>query len=118
MKEAKYTPGPWEVEYIGTSSGHDEYAILARGAALNVATVQPVDPDITDAPEGYTPQDVDDYTEGPVTMANADLIAAAPDMYEALNALRGHFILDEHDEFYAPDIAELVRAALNKAEGR
>jgi hypothetical protein len=49
----------------------------------------------------------------PSSLANAQLIAAAPDLYEAL--LR---VWDDIDDETMPATAEIIRAALAKAEGR
>ena len=50
--------------------------------------------------------------------ANGRLIAAAPDMLEALRALVG-YPTDEHFRFaLRPEHAAIIRAAIAKAEGR
>lgn len=58
MSETKWTPGPWNIARIN-------YADIYGGDGEMVALV----------PKGY-----------PRTAANAQLIAAAPDLYEALEA--------------------------------
>ena len=59
----KFTPGPWEKEY---SARRDEWEIYIDGDCIALASVYP---------------NVPEYG------ANAALMAAAPDMYEALEKL-------------------------------
>jgi hypothetical protein len=82
---AEFTPGPW------SSMADDEgnRAIVAGPAGLLVTFAFPV---------------------GPATDANAYLIAASPDLYEALGALAEAC---EHEH-----LRRIAHAALAKAEGR
>lgn len=52
----------------------------------------------------------------PDAKATAHLIAAAPDMYEALKAVQD-YIADD-DESSADNVADMIDAALAKAEGK
>ena len=98
---SKFTPGPWRV------AGEDKnfvYALSQSGANSFWAHVQSAG--------------IDRITENEKA-ANARLIAAAPDMLEALTALLARF--DDN-----PELSELIgrveieraRAAIAKAEGR
>ncbi len=69
---SKHTPGPWEVSHGGHGSPHgfviDEYYVLNRTVADDVAIAADI---------------VDPATQMP-SEANARLIAAAPELLEAL----------------------------------
>jgi hypothetical protein len=84
----QFTPGPWEIE-SRVGSGKNDYA---------------VSPAIGN--DGF----VCALTHGPDAQANARLIAAAPDLYSALDAVNEEILLDGH-------LQELVEAALAKARG-
>ncbi|WP_462052465.1 hypothetical protein ACSYS7_001747 [Stenotrophomonas maltophilia] len=70
---SKHTPGPWEVSHGGHGSPHgfviDEYYVLNRTVADDVAIAADI---------------VDPATQMP-SEANARLIAAAPELLEALS---------------------------------
>ena len=85
-----FTPGPWVAEEVTYN-----ILILAAGAVL------------TSAGGGFTKEELE---------ANARLIAAAPEMYEALNAVR-HFLAkdDGRDEVA---LGLTVMSALHNAEGK
>lgn len=109
MKKYIYTPGPWEV------SGHKKNGILTHcqiikrkyhghgtvGVIANVVT----------SPE--------------TNEANANLIAAAPDLYSALNytlgileSIEGTDIMEQIADFLDEDIdLVLIENALKKAKG-
>ena len=105
----KHTPGPWTLD-------EDTYTVLGDGR--NVTRVHTVDDFICDG---------DDAEVAEECAANAALIAAAPDLYEALAVL--HTLLDFDDEVAAgvgivtenPDrinhAFKVARAALRKARG-
>ena len=87
----KYTPGPWTV---GT---------IMDGLLTGTVVVQ-----------GKNGNTVNSFGTGsdPECAANAHLIAAAPEMYEALRNL-------ENDNRIIPDHAwKMVKNAINKAEGK
>ena len=103
MNNAKHTPGPWVVkstdEDINTKTiiDSDEFWI-AKVLNFNRAS--------------------DDIRE---SQANANLIAAAPAMYEALQALLaliGDEDLPDNGELSGASICDFARSALAQAEGR
>lgn len=87
-----YTKGPWKAE--GNSVFKDEWR-------NPIATSY--DPD-------YTNQLND------VSKANAQLISAAPEMYEALRWLVND--LPKNRDWLSPDLEKLMKQALAKAEGK
>lgn len=97
MTQFKGTPGPWEVE----DNGHF-YDINAGRATVG---------DVCSSISWFD----NDEHRGPVAMANAQLIAAAP---ELLEALQGLLIRVADDEEYGPEHAiTIARAAITKATG-
>lgn len=106
---SKHTPGPWFV--TGSMTLYVE-ARIDRGLIQEVAAVGP-----TDADSGY----------GPQQRANADLIAAAPDLLEALTQCRAELLAmidmhnqqDEDDGSWLYDYQTVVEAdaAIAKARG-
>jgi hypothetical protein len=97
--EARYTNGPWYVNWAGSGKGgqlvYDECYVYAPGTGVDDVAIAS---DI-----------VDPLTSNP-SAANARLIAAAPDMLDALlDALAGH----NDPELFLPQ----VRAAIAKATG-
>jgi len=104
---SNHTPGPWRVSH-GKACGGGEY--------LNVI-VPPIGPAMPprakffEMPYGNTATETD--------LANANLIAAAPDMLEALEGILNSFhesvkTTASLDEFPA---LKAVQAAINKAKG-
>lgn len=91
-----FTPGPWQAERQLTSYDEPVIHITARDASLSTGTreVAEVWPDTRTI-------DLDE--------ANAHLIAAAPDLYEALESLQALGLPEPH--------ASHVHAALLKARG-
>ena len=102
MSEPKFTPGPWfSVAKLSGSENHRGFKICGDdGWAL--ADIQPVD---------------EDGIEG---RANANLIAAAPELYEALVKLRD-YANDSDDYKFGTILTSLVfdiaEAALAKSRG-
>ena len=103
---AQHTPGPWSVE---DPMGPEILSVIANGdqpvyewrhiAQLSMEPEDKSDPSIVEQ------------------RANARLIAAAPDLYEALKAMFDRWEPDP--EPYADRrMWEAARDALNKAEGR
>ena len=91
----KYTKGPWEADGNG---------VFEKGKPNQVIAIAH-DPD-------------DSHHLNDISKANAQLMAAAPDMYEALRAIVNWYevkgeILCTNDQPY-----ELLKQALRKAEGR
>ena len=97
MSDIKFTPGPWFIVGSIPEEGSDCFWIKAqphpamRGFTKDIATA-------------------DGYQDDPERAANAHLIAAAPDMYEALADIVHDF---EGHPGFGP-----ARAALAKAEGK
>ena len=92
--ESKHTPGPWDTKHTATPEWAQQSAVYAGGRERAVALVY----------------------DGEHHEANAALIAAAPDMYEALRALRDAKRESTQALRHAAD--RLLDAALAKAEGR
>ena len=92
MSESKHTPGPWRV---GVTSDAGEVDVIAEGGwFVAVACDSAGDGD---------------------TEANANLIAAAPDMLEALEKLVSR--IDETRGPTADTALAAARAAIKKARG-
>lgn len=105
---SKHTPGPWEVSHGGHGSPHgfviDEYYVLNRTVADDVAIAADI---------------VDPATQMP-SEANARLIAAAPELLEALQLCMADMVLTEahYGEHPAAQKAiDQARAAIAKATG-
>ncbi len=103
MSESKHTPGPWD--WLNSDIGQDGTLVGRRGE--NVIH--------HDAYEGMWFATHDEHRDA----ANARLIAAAPDLLEALQEL---YALDTHQGNHGtcwlhPHTAEKVRAAITKATG-
>ncbi len=107
MRDNTFTPGPWEWE----ASGHYGYSVLwnpeKREEVINTGGINDGDTPITWMGEEMTEQ-------------NKNLIAAAPDMYDALWEA-----IELSDRTLPPSgrtpecqrVYDIVRAALAKAEG-
>ena len=97
-KTAQFTPGPWVVECK---------KFIATPKAVVIA-------ELNDGLQG-------EYPESGHINANATLIAAAPAMYEALQALLaliGDEDLPDNGELSGAAICDFARSALAQAEGR
>jgi hypothetical protein len=96
----KHTPGPWQVGMAFDNYGTTEIAIEHMTTAGNLI--------IAVALDGLQGQD-----------ANARLIAAAPDLLEALKYCRQKIeYMRAHGEWYSPGKAtEMADAAIAKATG-
>lgn len=88
----KHTPGPWEA-YNGHDRALGSWAILAPQPVANRAT-QVICRTSDDAP---------------ADAANAQLIAASPEMFDALMAI----LMDEED--ITPEMRQHIEKVLNKA---
>lgn len=97
--EFKGTPGPWEVEDNGFF--YDINAV--RGTVGNVCS-------------SANWFDNDEH-RGPVALANAQLIATAPELLEALQEMVGSLGVMVSDPAHCPEIIK-ARAAINKALGK
>lgn len=104
MTENNYTPGPWIRE------GRFIYALGEMGEGFN----RDGSPLLTNRFSTH----VNSYGNEDEADANARLIAAAPEMYEALRALLEYFevTIDEHPPEAIRPVA-ILRNALAKADG-
>jgi len=92
-KVKEFTPGPWKVQRYDNGNS---YAISPVGSAKVIAKLQSKTFD---------------------NKANAHLIAAAPEMYEALKEI--YQLLEKHEpHWYLRKHYNLVAKALAKAEGK
>jgi hypothetical protein len=101
-----WTPGPWRVKPIASNEGgcrsiqhYVERNTNARNAWYGLATTDGLADDEQDA-------------------ANANLIAAAPDLYDALIVAQAVLRGDGMTKSALVDALTAVNAALRKAEGR
>ena len=107
MSESKFTPGPW----------------IEAGPSSDGITIR-VDSVVTDRFDdpGDLGDDIcimPDYNDEETNVANARLIAAAPDMYEALKALRALVGTTEADWQNLYEYSrKMADAAIAKAEGK
>ena len=112
-KANKFTPGPWSVsDHIETRSGENKrLAIMARVGPVRFENVAMVWSNI--GPVGRKLRALGFITPEQ-SVANASLIAAAPDLYAACEAMLNYFetngTLQEERE-----ARKLARAALAKA---
>ena len=106
MRETKHTPGPWRISGESATTVQADYrAINSEGGVLIARALGYPN-------SGYFPSDDE-------AAANARLIAAAPELLEALEALRDNvgtcICYDESArEFNA---WEMAKAAIAKAKG-
>ena len=97
----KHTPGPWNADKATYHNGYIEYFVRRDGDAVAITG------DITD-PETKQPSE-----------ANAQLIAAAPDLLEALKWIMSECRVFCQDSMDIDDGAVYsAREAIAKAEGR
>ena len=107
MAEVKFTPGPWEARgpFVAAMGTTDTYDGPVWGAIADVGNVEQSDAD------GRV------WTATGTRAANANLIAAAPDLFAALVECRNLMWADNPADGWADAIAS-ADAALAKAEGR
>ncbi len=97
MRMTNFTPGPWETNDLGKG---------------NAVIVQPVDTSLP--PICFVDRQ-------PNVFDNANLIAAAPEMYEALNDAQEELRLirmKDTNAVYDPTVRIRIEIALAKAEGK
>lgn len=101
-KLPKFTPGPWGIRdaWAKGDYGKEVYPLAGEG-------------DLGPGFHRGQVADVKDYGEDDETAANAAMIAAAPDMYEALQEALGFLI----DLGVSGDLPDTMRAVLAKATG-
>lgn len=112
--DAKHTPGPWEVTGISQDTG--SVSIGQRDLRIVIADVTNA-ASFGDMLEGAMRRGGGrlDHRDARTQLSNARLIAAAPDMLEALRAIRKEARKTKPD----PDeIWTLAQDAIAKAEGR
>lgn len=109
---SKHTPGPWEVH-----NGTDVYPVGDYKARFYVADC---DPD--DAPLASKILEPGDHPRTDATYeqakANARLIAAAPEMLEALKLAEGLLREPYETGVLGEDAYHAIASAISKAEGR
>lgn len=114
MSEAKHTPGPWSV-FIDDSG--DQWT----GWPLSIYAENEEDKTVVRT-GGQWPYEWDAATSQVEAVANAHLIAAAPELLEALKEM-----LAEKDDYMRRNklgdplretVSKMARAAIAKAEGR
>jgi hypothetical protein len=99
MSEAKHTPGPWDYSAkLSASENHRGFRIWEHGDSWVLADVMPMDED------------------GKQGEANARLIAAAPELLEALKTCL--LIVEHLAAESAPTTIAEARAAIAKATGQ
>jgi hypothetical protein len=103
MNDTKFTPGPWAAIEIEEGLFHIH---SPKGERHNPVPVAVIDHH----------RDGHEATRTVTTPANAHLIAAAPDMYEALKVMVERFSYIEGTQH--GHILESARAAIAKAEGK
>ena len=96
-RAAKHTPGPWKA--VRDEQRNPHYAWNVEGAQGIVPTIARLS--MIDAGAQIEP--------------NAHLIAAAPAMYEALQATLAYFMRSKQS--HAPEV-QAIRTALAQAEGK
>ena len=98
--EFKGTKGEWLWEENSASDPNDSTCIEVRASGPQIAYLQ----SFTDCGDGHSRE---------ATIANANLISAAPELLEALiDALHAHDKHGEHSEW------DFAREAINKALGK
>jgi hypothetical protein len=96
-----HTPGPWKISQV-------ENAIT--GEPLEKWSVAEANP-----PNKHEPHGIISRNDGYLTLADARLIAAAPDMLAALQDLIAYE--DDEEGFFLSGDANKARAAIAKATG-
>jgi hypothetical protein len=117
-----HTPGPWTVlplfgKYYGTLVSAKDWNIKVWARVRSDSR-----PSVREVAEGWEPDWGFDHVETEESYATAQLIAAAPEMYEALREVFEY--LDAIPESAAGgdddavNLARKCRAVLDKAEGK
>lgn len=112
MSETKFTPGPWLVEEFGgdVAMGDDGTEFITSMPILSAARNRAGGRETIATAWGSEGDDPLCSLTNESTTANAHLIAAAPDLYEALAYARRFLKPEDHDTAF-------VDAALAKAKG-
>lgn len=111
--DTKHTPGPWHCDDVHPDSGS-----IMIGSAKDWVCV------MCHKPDDYAAERGDDEENERQTLSNARLIAAAPELLEALKNLVAAYDSAIHDEYDGTEMlscllgeADSARAAIAKAEG-
>ena len=102
MTETKHTPGPWKAINMSW-----EYSMIIDEDAARIAQV-------------FIRDEVDEETQDKfeeIKEANANLIAAAPDMYEALECACDKYCIGYEGDSLVKCEDCIIRKALRKARG-
>lgn len=106
----KHTPGPWIADIDAHYADGLPLTILSATSGDGIAGVA-----------GHAAPDGDDGGATDKTYANARLIAAAPELLDALALALPYVEMAEHDAAYSPGtvarMVKTIRAAIAKAEG-
>ena len=100
-QQAQHTPGPWTV----------------RDNRNNTLGIDAHEPDGSYCQPARVNGNASDSVYGPVTWANARLIAAAPDLLAALKAAAAYYEMLERATGVTHGVLAEIRAAIAKAEG-
>jgi len=119
MAQTKYTEGDWRISDSPKHPDSNGYAeIVAGDAGVYIADIIPIY-----SPRQYGPDaaDIDFDLDDETTMANADLITAAPELLKAAKqslALCKAFAWHETKEDWEAEkiVVEVLQAAIAKAE--
>ena len=103
---SKHTPGPYKADTVSADTG--DIGVSALDGRIVVASVHNGASAISLLRDGTAE----------TQWANARLIAAAPEMLEALTVALGHMTGGMDGEWRDCDPVELIRAAIAKAEGK
>jgi hypothetical protein len=109
MSNAKHTPGPWETDVYGVITGGPEMATSI--------TELPVIKWMNKCKLSHAWQDIDNRNMVLEHQANARLIAAAPELLEALIQARAAMPDRAFATADAKLVIDMVNAAIAKAEG-
>jgi len=105
MSEEKFTPGPWVIDTIPShENANNCYSFLIRSKGWHISAI-------------HNDPNENDFEGNDEEIANANLIAAAPEMYHALKHVKEWFgKLKDWEGVGDPDVVEIM-FAIDKAEG-
>jgi hypothetical protein len=109
MSKAKFTPGPWKVN-VGFRTYDGSFAVTAPDSDIAFVTFH-----------GKAKRGEAWHTDDPEGLANANLIAAATELYEALELglrLLENMTSDDFSKGADKPFRDAARAALAKADSQ